>query len=138
MLESPNFMRDSSRMSDDPLSDVLKLVDAQSILTGSFTAGGSWALRFPEPDKIKFFVLVKGKCWLRIDGEEEPVHVETGDALLLSAKRSFILAGDLSATPVDATGLFTGIAHKTAKLGDGEDCAQIGGHVRLDPASGEI
>jgi AraC-like DNA-binding protein len=138
MLESSNFMRDSSSMSDDPLSDVLKLVDAQSILTGSFTAGGSWAIRFPEPDNIKFFALVKGKCWLCMDGEEEPVRVETGDVLLLSAKRSFVLAGDLAATPVDATGLFTGIEHKSARLGEGEDCVQIGGHVRLDPASGEI
>jgi AraC-like DNA-binding protein len=125
-------------MSDDPFSDVLKLADAQSILTGGFVAGGSWAIRFPEPDKMKFFGLAKGNCWLRIDGIQEPVRVNHGDVLLLSAKRSFVLAGNLTAAPVDATGLFTGRTIRTAKLGEGEDCIQIGGHIRLSPASGAI
>ena len=57
---------------------------------------------------------------------------------LLSAQRSFVLASDLAAVPVDATGLFTGTVYRTAKLGDGEDCIQIGGHVRLDPSSGGL
>jgi hypothetical protein len=51
-----------------------------------------WATRFPKPDKIKFFVLVKGNCWLYIDGEQAPVRVEAGDVFLLSAQRSSALA----------------------------------------------
>ncbi|WP_224367443.1 AraC family transcriptional regulator [Hyalangium versicolor] len=121
----------------DPLSGVLKLADAQSVLTGGFTAGGSWAIRFPPPDKLKFFAMVKGSCWLRIDGEKAPVRVETGDVFLLSARRSFVLAGDLAVPPVDATGLFKG-SIKTARVGKGDDCIQIGGHVRLNPASSEL
>src|SRR5882724_8465161 len=129
-------MRDNSNMIDDPRSDVLDLADTQSVLVGGFTAGGSWALRFPSPDKLKFFVLVKGGCWLCIDGEE-PVHVEAGDVLLLSAQRSYVLAGDLAATPIDALTVFTGKV-KTARLGEREDCIQIGGHILLDPTSGRI
>jgi AraC-like DNA-binding protein len=138
MLGSPYFLRDNTEMTADPLSDIIKLANAQSVVSGGFTAGGSWAIRFPEPDKIKFFALLKGNCWLCIDGIEAPVRVETGDVILLSAKRSFVLAGDLAAVPVDATSLFTGSSNKTAKLGDSEDCIQIGGHVRLDPASGGL
>jgi AraC-like DNA-binding protein len=123
-------------MLDDPLSDVLKLTNTQSVLVGGFTAGGSWALRFPPPDKLKFFALVKGSCWLRVD-REEPVRIEAGDVLLLSTQCSYVLAGDLAATPTDALTVFTG-AVKTAKVGEREDCIQIGGHILLDPTSGRI
>jgi AraC-like DNA-binding protein len=125
-------------MTTDPFSDILKLSNAETFVSGGFAAGGSWAIRFPSPDKIKFFALVKGNCWLRIDGQESPVRVEEGDVFLLSAQPSFVLASDLAAVPVDASGLFTGTVYRTAKLGDGDDCIQIGGHVRLDPSSGGL
>ncbi len=125
-------------MTSDPFSDILKLTNAETFVSGGFTAGGSWAIRFPAPDKIKFFALVKGNCWLRIDGQQSPIRVEEGDVFLLSAQPSFVLASDLTTVPVDATGLFTGTVYRTAKLGHGEDCIQIGGHVRLDPSSGGL
>lgn len=124
-------------MSTDPFSDILKFANAQSVVSGSFTVGGAWAIRW-EADKIRFFGVVKGGCWLCIDGEEAPVRVERGDVFLLSARRSFILAGDPANIPVDAVSVFSGGISKSAKLGDGGDCIQIGGHVLLDPASGGI
>jgi AraC-like DNA-binding protein len=129
-------MRDSPEMTADPFSDILKLTNAQSIVTGGFTAGGSWAIHFPPPDKIKFSAVVKGKCWVCIDGEEQPMLAQAGDVLLLSAQRSVVLASDLAAVPVDAKSLFAGNISKFAKLGGGDDFIQIGGHVQLDPASG--
>jgi AraC-like DNA-binding protein len=125
-------------MTADPFSDILKLTNAETFISGGFSAGGSWAIRFPSPDKIKFFALVKGNCWLLIDSQESPIRVEEGDVFLLSAQRSFVLASDLTTIPVDATSLFTGTVYRTAKLGQGEDCIQIGGHVRLDPSSGGL
>ena len=83
-----------------PFSDILKLSNAETFVSGGFTAGGSWAIRFPAPDKIKFFALVKGKCWLLIDNRQLPVRVEEGDVFLLSAQPSFVLASDLAAVPV--------------------------------------
>jgi AraC-like DNA-binding protein len=122
----------------DPLSNILKLADAQPVLSGGFTAGGSWGIHFPEPDKIKFFALIKGQCWLRIDDQEEPVRVEEGDVILLSAQRSFTLSSGVDVSPLDANDIFSGDRSKFAKIGEGEDCVQIGGHVRLDPVSGWI
>ncbi len=66
-------------MTLDPFSDILKLVNAETVVTGGFTAGGSWAIRFPSPDKIKFCAIVKGGCWVCVDGEEEPIRAEEGD-----------------------------------------------------------
>jgi len=55
-------LRESTKMTADPFSDILKLSNAETFVSGGFTAGGLWAIRFPAPDKIKFFALVKGKC----------------------------------------------------------------------------
>jgi AraC-like DNA-binding protein len=136
MLESTEDMRHSSHMNNDPLSDVLKLAEAQSVLVGGFTAGGAWAIRFPPPDKLKFFAILRGQCWLTIDGET-PVRIEMGDVLLLSTNKSYVLAGDLQAPPNDALDVFDKPI-KMATVGEGEDCVQIGGHVLLDPSSSRI
>jgi AraC-like DNA-binding protein len=138
MLESPRNLRESARMSADPFSDIIKLTNAESLMTGGFSAGGAWAIRFPAPDKIKFFAVVKGSCWVSIEGEAEPIHFEAGDVGLLTAKRSFVLASDPSVTPVNAMDLFSGADRSAAQLGDGRDFTQIGGHVLLDPASGRL
>lgn len=124
-------------MSADPFSDILKFTNAESLVTGGFTAGGAWAIRFPVPNKIKFFAVVKGVCWVHIAGEREPFQAETGDVCLIVAKQSFVLASDPAVKPVDAMGLFTG-ANNSAKLGDGDDFSHIGGHVLLDPVSGQL
>jgi AraC-like DNA-binding protein len=138
MLENSDYLRDSSDMSVDPLSDLLKLADAQSVLSGGFTAGGSWALRFPPPDKMKFFVLLKGTCRLLVDGSENATTVATGDAIFLAANRPFVLASDLGATALDAKQVFSGANRRFAWIGEGDDCVQIGGHVRLDPRNGAL
>lgn len=125
-------------MSTDPFSDILKFTNAESLVTGGFTAGGAWAIRFPTPDKIKFFAIVKGHCWVSIDGEAEPVYFNAGDVGLLAAPRSFVLASDPAVAPIDAMSVFSGVGRTTAQLGDGNDFAHIGGHVLLDPASGRL
>ncbi|WP_210235072.1 cupin domain-containing protein, partial [Mesorhizobium sp. M2D.F.Ca.ET.233.01.1.1] len=78
-------------MSGDPFSDILKFTNAESLATGGFSAGGAWAIRFPAPDKIKFFAVVKGTCWVSIDGNDEPFCFASGHVGLLTAKRSFVL-----------------------------------------------
>src|SRR5271155_2397659 len=125
-------------MSSDPFSDILKFANAETVVSGSFTAGGSWAIRFPKLEKIMFSGLVKGGCWLSIDGVEGPVRGEEGDVFLLSAQRPFVLAGDLTVMPVDAEILFNGGVSRTAKLGDRDECILIGGYVRLDPTRGGL
>lgn len=138
MLDNPHYMRENTAVRVDPFSDILKLTNAESLVTGGFTAGGSWAIRFPAPDKIKFFAVVKGHCWVSIDGEPEAVRFETGDVGLLTAKRSFVLASAPGVAAVDAMSLFSGSGKSTAQLGDGNAFAHIGGHVLLDPTSGRL
>lgn len=125
-------------MSVDIFSDVLKVAEARSLVTGGFTAGGPWAIRFPAPTTIKFFAVVKGECWVLIDGEKEPLFFATGDVGLLAASRAFVLASDPKVEPQDAMCLFARGETKTAQLGDGSSFRQIGGHVLLDPVFGPV
>lgn len=121
----------------DPFSDILKLTRTESLVTGGFTAGGAWAIRFPGPKTIKFFAVVKGGCWVTLDGKS-PIRFETGDVGLLSAPLDFVLGSDPALPPVDAMTLFSGAGRSTVTIGDGGDFGHIGGHVRLDPASGSL
>lgn len=120
-------------MSSDPFSDILQFTKAESLVTGGFKAGGAWAIRFPAPEKIKFFAVIKGQCMVQIEGETSPICFNQGDVGLITEKRSFILASDLSVTPLEAMELFSGAGKSTTELGDGNDFAQLGGHVLLDP-----
>lgn len=121
-------------MTQDPISDMLRLADVESVVSGGFTAGGEWAIRFPAPDKLKFFASVRGSCWLRIEGETGDVLIEPGDVLLLTAPRTFTMASDLGLEPLDAYSVFQGRTSPIIALGGGEEVLQIGGHIRLDPA----
>src|SRR2546426_1037619 len=82
-------------MEGDPLADILTLASARCVRIGCLQAGGSWALRFPPPQKIKLTAVVKGTCWLAVDGEGAPLRLETGDVFVVPAERSFVLASDL-------------------------------------------
>jgi AraC-like DNA-binding protein len=131
-------LRDSTEVTVDPFSDILRLANARSVVSGGFTAGGSWAIRFPAFDKLKFSALIRGRCWLSTDGGGEPLRIEAGDAFLLSSPQSFTLASDLAVAPIEAARVFSPNVSEVVSLGGGEDCLQIGGFVRLDPACGGL
>jgi AraC-like DNA-binding protein len=136
-LEKHIFICDSSKMSNDPFSDILKLVKAQSVLTGSFSAGGQWSILFTPTNKIKFFAIVKGGCLLQRNEGQAAIRVETGDVLLLS-RDPVTFCNDNDIEPVDATALYAGKCEKVAQLGDGGDFSLLGGYVTLDPDNGGL
>ncbi|QGZ64245.1 AraC family transcriptional regulator [Paraburkholderia acidisoli] len=125
-------------MNADPLSDILRLTCAQSLVTGGFCAGGSWAIRFPAPTKIKFFAIARGHCWVTIDGEAESIRFNEGDVGLMTMPRAFVVSSEPGLVPVDAMRLFSGAGKSPVCMGDGQDFAYIGGHVLLDAASGQL
>ena len=100
MLEKLLYLRNSADMPNDLFSDVLKLVGAQTVLAGGFAAGGPWALRFPAPDKIKFAALVKGACWLRVEGDDVAIRA-SDDELLAWAIEDLSAVFGLTIEPVD-------------------------------------
>jgi AraC-like DNA-binding protein len=138
MLVNPDYLRDSTEMSDDPFSDILQFTNAQTVVTGGFTVGGALAIRFPAAGYIKFFAVFKGRSWLLMDALPAPVCMEAGDVILISHRGPFIIATDPALEPVDAITLFTSRGTQHMHIGDGEDLVHIGGKVKLDAASGGL
>ena len=90
----------------------------------------TYRLEFGPHDGIKCYAVVSGQCWLSVDGGPDAVRLETGDCFLLPRGWPFLLATDLSLTPVDALTLL-----KTAKrqggislINGGGGCCIVGGH----------
>ena len=125
-------------MEGDPLADILTLASARCTRIGTLRAGGAWALRFPPPQKIKLTAVVKGRCWLAIDGEAAPHRLETGDVFMVPAERSFVLASDLKEPKADGLALFTRSPDNAGRVGVGDDFLAIGGHIPLDPDRGGV
>ncbi|OCJ07745.1 AraC family transcriptional regulator [Rhizobium sp. AC27/96] len=125
-------------MQDDPFSDFLNLISARSVLSGGLVAGGPWAIAIPPPDKIKFWGVVRGNCWLLIEGEAAPIHLEEGDVFLLSAPRAVVMASDLAAPLVDLDDVLKYRVGAVAHHGTGDDCFVIGGNVELNAEYGQL
>lgn len=131
-------MRENLKMQLDPFSDLLKLMNAQSVLSGGLVAGGAWAIDFPASDQIKFWGIVRGNCWLLMDGESDPMAVEEGDVFLLRAPRSHVLASDLSAARIKLERVLEERKGAIARYGEGDEFFMIGGKVELFDGSAQL
>jgi AraC-like DNA-binding protein len=123
-------------VSNDPFSDVLRLLEAKSVVSGGFAAGGTWAFRFPAPGQIVFSAIAKGACWLRLEGEKKAVRYEAGDVGLLSGRKGFILGSNPTARPTDV--LFEDRNWGMDTIGDGSGCVVLAGRVSLHPSSAAL
>jgi len=113
----------------DPLSDVLSLLRPRSVMSGAVDYGGDWAVAFGAHSGIKFQAMMRGHCWLAIQGIDEPIRISAGDCYLLPRGLPFRLASDLALQPVDAmTFLQTPLRGTTRVVNGGGECLAIGGH----------
>ena len=113
----------------DPLSDVLSMLKPRTYVAGGFELGGDWSIRFDAHSGIKCYAMVKGACWLSVDGVAEPLRLRAGDCFLLLSGRSFRLAKDLDFEPVGFDVLRSGQRRGgIAVFNGGGDTMIIGGH----------
>lgn len=125
-------------MAVDPLSDLIRVADLQTVVSGELRASGTWSLRMPRPEGLKFFAVLRGQAWLQLEGHE-PLLLGPGDVVVLHWQASFLLASDLSAPEQDVRTLFRSeVAGRgpVVTIGDGSDFHQLGGHVKLDAERG--
>ncbi|WP_158884397.1 AraC family transcriptional regulator [Rhodanobacter sp. L36] len=123
-------------MSVDPFSDVLDLIRAKSVVSGSLVAGGAWSIRFPPSDLVNFWGVARGECWVRIGSANALLHLEAGDFLLRTASEGAVLASDMATTPVDFEDVLASGTDGRLHHGQGEQFLMIGGKVELDAAHG--
>jgi AraC-like DNA-binding protein len=131
-------MRENLKMTLDPFSDLLRLMNAQSVISGGLIAGGPWAVAIPPSDKIKFWGIVRGSCWLVLEGESSPIPVREGDVFLLRAPRSHVLASSLTVEPVDLAEILENRQGAIARHGEGDAFFMIGGKVDLSDDNAQL
>ncbi|HEY4203281.1 MAG TPA: AraC family transcriptional regulator [Devosiaceae bacterium] len=125
-------------MSADPLSQILELLNARCLLSGGMVAGGAWARHFLQPDAIKFMAVAEGECWLLMESLAAPLHLDTGDVIVVNGKRPLILASDPAVQPMPATEAYDHVIDGIGYLGDRREVFILGGHVALDPARQDL
>ncbi|MHC1481210.1 AraC family transcriptional regulator [Frateuria aurantia] len=111
----------------DLLSEVLALLNPHTSVFAGLKGGGDWAIDFPAPAGIKFNALIRGSCWLTVDGVEHAVQLQEGDGFLLPRRRAFSLRSDPSQAAVPADVIYRHARHGMAECGTGEDFLLIGG-----------
>lgn len=84
----------------DPLSEVLSLLKPRSYITAGFDAGGAWALTLDDlAGRIKCYAVVKGTCWVAMEGVDAPVRLVAGDCFILPTGRVARIGSDLRVKP---------------------------------------
>jgi AraC-like DNA-binding protein len=136
MVVSPHFLRDSTEMPTDQLSEVLRLVEARSAITGGFSVAGNWTTRFELALPLKFMAMVQGTAVLRTNGLAAPIELEVGDVVVLNSRRWATLSGGrgdgLAAEFTIAE------ANTFVPVDGGADDVLIGGHIDVNAVGAEL
>ena len=112
----------------DPLSNVLGVVAARSVVSGTLYAGGRWAVRFPPANGIKFWGIVRGTARMK-SGREAAITLGAGDVVLRTAASVAVMGSDLTESPTELAALLQ--ERKGAHVGAGDAFAMVGGEVLL-------
>lgn len=83
---------------NDPLSDVITLLQPHSVLSKCISGAGRWGVRYAEFGQPSFAAVLEGSCLLSVDGQD-PITLEAGDFVLLPATPGFTMSGFTPATP---------------------------------------
>ena len=82
----------------DALAAIVTLLKPRTVLSKAVHGGGRWGVRYPAVGLPSFAIVLKGQCWLAVDGAP-PTTLDTGDFILFPATPAFTLASDLEVTP---------------------------------------
>ena len=117
----------------DPLSDILSLVRPRTYATRGLSTGANWGVRFPKHGMIKCYSVVKGECWLSVDGVPDPIQLRTESCILLPRGWPFSLSSHIS-EPLESWAFlskqerYNGILSVTP----GDNFLVFGGHFQLE------
>jgi len=119
----------------DPLSDVLSLLDARSVISARLVAGGNWCIQSPRYEGVRFGVVATGSCDLSLHGGHGPTRLEAGDSYLLTGGLSYRIGSDVGLQAVEMDDVLAKIANGVAYCGDGADTVLLGGRFEMDAAN---
>ena len=118
----------SSSIDADPLSRTVDELGDRSVRCTRFEAAGRWSLAFPARRRLKFAVVLRGRCWLSPPGEAAVV-LAAGDAIVIG-EIPFAVASDLAIPSADGARFYPASVD-AARLG-GDDTAMLAGGLTFE------
>ncbi|MBE3638157.1 AraC family transcriptional regulator [Mangrovicoccus algicola] len=110
----------------DPLSQVISHLRPHDCVAAGLDAGGAWSIRFERHAGLKCNAILKGRCWLAMEGRD-PISLEEGDCVILPHGRSFVMSAKRPRDGRDAETVYAPVSHGgTAMLGGGGDFFMMG------------
>lgn len=59
----------------DPLSDIVALLHPHDCVAAGLDAGGDWSIQFEKHGGLKCNAILKGSCWLSVEGMPAPIRL---------------------------------------------------------------
>ncbi|MEM7399436.1 MAG: AraC family transcriptional regulator [Pseudomonadota bacterium] len=116
----------------DPLSDIVSLLRPHDCVAAGLDAGGDWSIRFDRHAGLKCNAVLKGDCWLSVEGVMEPLQLEAGDCVILPKGRPFLLSARAAQFGEDADAIYAPVPHGgTAVYSGGGDFFMTGSRFLL-------
>lgn len=114
----------------DNLSEVLSVTKVKSSLYFRTAFSAPWGVTVPSFQKVaRFHYVLKGICWVRVDGHSDPIMLEQGDLVVIPLGRSHTLSDTQDRAP-------TALDRVVEDAGyEGEGCLVYGGPETQAPTS---
>jgi AraC-like DNA-binding protein len=135
MFDGPYYLRESTEVAGDQLSEVFDLVEVRGLLSGGFAVRGPWVSRASIEAPLKFFAMVAGRARLTTDGVDELVELEPGDVAILNNRSWLHIEGGTGEGPRREIRPEADFPSTSLNGADrGADDVLIGGRIDLNPA----
>ena len=84
---------------NDPLSEVIALLQPRAVFSRRISGAGRWGVAYSPFGHPSFCAVLEGRCRLAVDGQRA-LTLEAGDFVLLPATPGFTMSGFEPVTPV--------------------------------------
>ncbi|RUQ98150.1 AraC family transcriptional regulator [Labedella endophytica] len=124
----------------DPVADAIGLLRPRTIVGPSLLATGDWGLRFGRFTHVRIGGLVRGSCWLMLDGHE-PVLLQEGDTFMLGNPPAYALASSPDVETREAATVWATAEDGLVRIGrdPGDDDVYLCvGHIEFDDANAAL
>lgn len=119
----------------DPLSDIVALLRPSAAVSKPISGRGRWGVRYDGHNAPGFTVILKGECWVTLEGAE-PIKLKEGDFLLLPSTPAFTLGSHLDVAFKFRDPTAAAVRHGSPE-GDA-DFESIGGSFRIEQVNASL
>lgn len=91
-------------MARDALSQILSALKMRGVIYFHTHFTPPWGVQVPAYRNVaRFHMAIRGQCWCRVEGVAEPIHLQTGDLIVIPHGASRVLSdtADREATQLD-------------------------------------